>query len=64
MRLAQEELRIAIICRRKIATLTKLILHELTGFVYEYLRNKFEPPRDYHFRRRPVTLFTETKDLA
>jgi hypothetical protein len=42
MRLAQEELWIATFAVARIATKTKHILHELTGFVYEYLQDIFK----------------------
>jgi hypothetical protein len=59
MRLAQEELRIATFAAAGRATTTKHILHELTGFVYEYLQDIFKtsmrpleiPP--FSLRRRP-----------
>jgi hypothetical protein len=42
MRLAQEELRIATFAVARRATKTKHILHEITGFVYEYLQDRFK----------------------
>jgi len=45
MRLAQEELRIATFAVARRATKTKHILHELTGFVYEYLQDIFKAPK-------------------
>jgi hypothetical protein len=47
MRLAQEELRIATFAVARIATKTKHILHELTGFVHEYLQETFKAPKNH-----------------
>jgi hypothetical protein len=45
MRLVQEELRIATFAVAGMATKTKHILHELTGFVYDYLQDIFKSPK-------------------
>jgi hypothetical protein len=44
--------------------MTKHILHELTGFVYEYLQDIFKLPECSLNFSSQVTLFTETNDLT
>ena len=44
--------------------MTKHILHELTGFVYEYLQDTFKCRKYTVFVSRHFVLFAETNGLA